>query len=57
MAERFGLTTVAQPVTELGRTAATMALKLAAKTPLRPKTITLPTRLVLRHTTARPSKR
>jgi DNA-binding LacI/PurR family transcriptional regulator len=44
-------------VAELGRTAATMALKLAADSPLRPKTVTLPTRLVLRHTTARPSKR
>ena len=57
MAERFGLTTVAQPVTELGRTAATMALRLAAGRSLRPKAITLPTHLILRHTTARPRKR
>jgi LacI family transcriptional regulator, repressor for deo operon, udp, cdd, tsx, nupC, and nupG len=56
MSERFGLTTVAQPVTELGRTAAIMALKLAAGSQLRPKSVTLPTRLVLRHTTGRPPK-
>ncbi len=57
MSERFGLTTVAQPATELGRTAATMALRLAAGRRLRPKAITLPTHLILRHTTGRPPKR
>jgi LacI family transcriptional regulator, repressor for deo operon, udp, cdd, tsx, nupC, and nupG len=57
MSERFGLTTVAQPVTELGRTAASMALTLAAGRRLRPKSVTLPTRLVPRHTTGRPPKR
>jgi len=57
MSERFGLSTVAQPVTELGRTAATMALTLAARRSLRPKTITLPTHLVLRETTGRPPSR
>jgi DNA-binding LacI/PurR family transcriptional regulator len=57
MSERFGLSTVAQPVSELGRMAATMALTFAAGRSVRPKTITLPTHLVLRQTTGRPPRR
>jgi DNA-binding LacI/PurR family transcriptional regulator len=57
MSGRFGLSTMAQPVSELGRTAATMALALAAGHPLRPKTITLPTNLLRRQTTGRPPTR
>ncbi len=57
MSERFGLSTVAQPVSELGRMAATMALTFAAGRSVRPKTITLPTQLVVRQTTGRPPKR
>jgi LacI family transcriptional regulator, repressor for deo operon, udp, cdd, tsx, nupC, and nupG len=57
MSERFGLSTVAQPVSELGRMAATMALTLASGRSIRPKSTTLPTHLVLRRTTGRPSKR
>jgi LacI family transcriptional regulator, repressor for deo operon, udp, cdd, tsx, nupC, and nupG len=55
MSERFGLSTIAQPVSELGRMAATMALTLAAGRSLRPKTITLPTHLARRQTTGRPA--
>ncbi len=52
MAGTFGLTTMAQPVAELGRQAAALALALVAgETPQR--AVTLPTRLVLRHTTGR----
>jgi len=54
MSERFGLSTIAQPVSELGQMAATMALTLAAGRSLRPKTITLPTHLARRQTTGRP---
>jgi LacI family transcriptional regulator, repressor for deo operon, udp, cdd, tsx, nupC, and nupG len=54
MSERFGLSTIAQPVSELGRMAATMALALAAGRSLRPKAITLPTHLARRQTTGRP---
>lgn len=57
MSERFGLSTVAQPASELGRMAATMALTFAAGRSVRPKTITLPTQLVVRQTTGRPPKR
>jgi DNA-binding LacI/PurR family transcriptional regulator len=57
MSERFGLSTVAQPVSELGRMAATMALTLATGRPVSPKTTTLPTHLVLRQTTGRPRRR
>ena len=57
MSERFGLSTVAQPVSELGRMAATMALTFAAGRSVRPKTITLPTQLVVRQTTGWPPKR
>ena len=55
MAETFGLTTMAQPVAELGRRAAELALALAAGEAPRPRSITLPTSLVLRATTARPA--
>ena len=54
MAETLGLTTMAQPVAELGRQAAELALALAAGEAPRRRTITLPTSLVLRATTARP---
>jgi LacI family repressor for deo operon, udp, cdd, tsx, nupC, and nupG len=55
MAATFGLSTIAQPVEELGRQAAAMALTLAAREPLPRKTIMLPTRLVVRRTTGRPA--
>jgi DNA-binding LacI/PurR family transcriptional regulator len=54
MAETFGLTTIAQPVAELGRQAAELALALAAGEAPRRRVITLPTNLVLRSTTGRP---
>ena len=54
MAETFGLTTIAQPVAELGRQAAELALDLAAGDAPRRRVITLPTNLVLRTTTGRP---
>jgi LacI family transcriptional regulator, repressor for deo operon, udp, cdd, tsx, nupC, and nupG len=57
MAETFGLTTIAQPVAELGRQAAELALTLAAKEAPRRRTVTLPTNLVLRSTTGRPGMR
>jgi len=57
MAETFGLTTMAQPVTELGRRAAELALALAAREAPRRRSITLPTSLVLRATTGRPAGR
>lgn len=55
MAETFGLTTMAQPVAELGRQAAELALDLAAGEAPRRRTITLPTSLVLRSSTGRPA--
>ena len=54
MATVFGLTTVAQPVDQLGRQAAELALALAAGDSPTPKAITVPTSLVLRDTTGRP---
>lgn len=54
MADTFGLTTVAQPVADLGRQAAALALALVAGETPRQRAVTLPTRLVLRHTTGRP---
>ena len=54
MAETFGLTTIAQPVAELGRQAAELSLALAAGEVPRRRAITLPTNLVLRSTTGRP---
>lgn len=53
MADTFGLTTMAQPVTELGRQTAALALALVAGESPRQRAVTLPTRLVLRHTTGR----
>jgi DNA-binding LacI/PurR family transcriptional regulator len=54
MAATFGLTTIAQPVDQLGSQAATLALALAAgETPSR-RVIPVPTRLVLRATTGGP---
>ena len=53
MAGTFGLTTIAQPVDQLGSQAATLALSLAAGERPR-RIITVPTRLVLRTTTGRP---
>ena len=54
MADTFGLTTIAQPVTQLGHEAADLALTLAAGQPLRRRVVTVPTSLVLRATTGRP---
>lgn len=53
IAEMVRLTTIAQPVREQGRLAATMALTLAAGGPV-PDEVTLPTRLVVRESTTRP---
>ena len=55
LAATYGLSTVAQPVTELGRTAAAMALRLAAGERLAGRHVAVPTRLVLRRSTAVPS--
>ena len=54
MAATFGLTTIAQPVDQLGSQAATLALTLAAGERPRRRVIPVPTRLVLRATTGRP---
>lgn len=55
MAEYFGLTTVAQPVHEQGRLAARLLLdEIAAGGALAPSLVTVPTRLVVRRTTAPP---
>jgi LacI family repressor for deo operon, udp, cdd, tsx, nupC, and nupG len=54
MADTFGLTTMAQPVAELGQRAADLALALVAGQPLRRRVITVPVSLVLRATTGRP---
>jgi DNA-binding LacI/PurR family transcriptional regulator len=56
MAETFGLTTIAQPVPELGQRAAELALALAAGETPRRRSIMLPTSLVLRATTGRPAE-
>lgn len=56
MSAHFGLSTVAQPVTQLGSQAAAMALALAAGETLPRKTIVMDTRLVLRRTTGRPPR-
>ena len=55
MAANFGLSTVAQPVVELGRQAAELALSLTGGEPRRRKSIMVPTRLVLRTSTAPPA--
>ena len=57
MAEFFELTTVAQPVHEQGQLAATLLLEALDDDldgPAHPRTITVPTRLVVRRTTAPP---
>ena len=58
MAEFFQLTTVAQPVHEQGRLAATLLLEALDHNdgPVRPSAITVPTRLVVRRTTAPPPR-
>ena len=55
LAETFGLSTIAQPVTELGRQAAALAVALAAgEHPVR-RQVRLPVSLVIRRSTsARP---
>lgn len=57
MASVFGLTTMAQPVEQLGRQAAELALTLASGAAPKRRTITVPTTLVLRDTTGRPPER
>ena len=60
MAEFFELTTVAQPVHEQGQLAASLLLDMLKAReadpdcPVRPRAITVPTRLVIRRTTAPP---
>jgi len=54
MAELFDLTTVAQPVAAQGEIAAEMLLTALAQPDRPPPTVILPTRLVVRGTTARP---
>ena len=54
MADTFGLTTMAQPVAQLGQRAADLALALVAGQPPRPKVVTMPASLILRATTGRP---
>jgi LacI family transcriptional regulator, repressor for deo operon, udp, cdd, tsx, nupC, and nupG len=54
MAGTLGLTTMAQPVAELGRQAAGLALAMAAGEPPQRRVITLPASLVLRASTGRP---
>ena len=56
MADTFGLTTMAQPVAELGHRAADLALALAAGEAPRRRVVTLPASLVLRASTGRPAK-
>lgn len=57
MSEIFELTTVAQPVREQGRVAAQQVLALATAQHWLPEQVVLPTRLVVRHTTAPPCDR
>ncbi len=54
MAENVGLTTIAQPLDTLGGRAATLALALADGADPTEQTITVPTVLMLRETTAPP---
>jgi LacI family transcriptional regulator, repressor for deo operon, udp, cdd, tsx, nupC, and nupG len=56
MAETLGLTTMAQPVDELGQQAAGLALEMAAGKAPRRRVITLPASLVLRASTGRPQE-
>lgn len=55
IADLLHLTTIAQPAREQGRLAATMAMR-ALDGPIPAETITLPTRLIVRESTARPGK-
>ena len=54
MADTFGLTTMAQPVAELGQRAADLALALAAGQSPHRRVLTMPASLVLRASTGRP---
>jgi DNA-binding LacI/PurR family transcriptional regulator len=54
LASLTGLTTVAQPVAEQGRRAAELTLELLRGSTPDEQAITLPTRLVVRHSTAAP---
>ena len=54
MADFFDLTTVAQPVHEQGRVAAQQVLAALANEEWKPEQVVLPTRLVVRRTTAAP---
>ncbi|WP_020575112.1 LacI family DNA-binding transcriptional regulator [Actinopolymorpha alba] len=57
MARLFNLTTVAQPVREQGRLAATLLIEqLLPHPPATPRVVTVPTTLVVRATTAPPSR-
>ncbi|WP_395659544.1 LacI family DNA-binding transcriptional regulator [Nocardioides sp.] len=57
MSEIFELTTVAQPVREQGRVAAQQVLAALTAQHWLPEQVVLPTRLVVRHTTAPPCDR
>jgi DNA-binding LacI/PurR family transcriptional regulator len=57
LSELHGLTTVRQPVEELGRVAARMVLDQLAGRPLREPAVCLPTELVVRASTAPPEAR
>lgn len=57
LAEYFDLTTVAQPVQEQGRVAATQVLAALGGEEWRPEQVILPTELVVRRTTAPPQTR
>jgi DNA-binding LacI/PurR family transcriptional regulator len=54
MSARFGLSTVEQPVVQMGQQAADLAIALAAGRSIEPTRIEVPTRLVPRLTTAPP---
>jgi DNA-binding LacI/PurR family transcriptional regulator len=54
MADTFGLTTMAQPVAELGHQAADLALALVAGQSPRRRVVTVPASLVLRASSGRP---
>jgi DNA-binding LacI/PurR family transcriptional regulator len=58
MAEFFELSTVSQPVHEQGRLAARLLLDALSPTdghPIEPRALTVPTRLIVRRTTAPPA--
>ena len=56
MASYFDLTTVAQPVHEQGRVAATQVLAALTGDDWRPEQVILPTELIVRRTTAAPAQ-